>query len=610
MERRLRFTGAGISDSLYGGNLMRFRHVFSATALLTGVVVVTTSPVAHAATAAASSSTAGTYVVLADSPGSMGAAEAAARAAGGTITGRNAAISMLTVTAAGTGFAQKITGVAGVAGVASDRSIGSAPRRVDDAAIDVNAARAAASATTQGPSVAASDSDHEGRDGRKAEPLADMQWDMKMIGATVDGSYAEDLGSRKVRVGIIDTGIDGTHPDIRPNFSYALSRNFTTDRADLGDNDPVTGACEHPETDCVDPVNEDDDGHGTHVAGTVGAALNGLGMAGVAPKVTLVNVRAGQDSGFFLLDSTANALTYAGDAGIDVVNMSFYVDPWLFNCSANPADDAASQLEQRTIIATMQRALDYAHSKGVTLVAALGNSHFNYDDLASIVDRSSPDFPFQTTYPRPVQADCLDLPTMGNNVIGTISVGPSKTKADYSNWSATYGEVSAPGGWFRDGFGTSTYRTNGNLILAPYPENVGIATGAIDPATGEPTNAPGTAAVVKDCKASVCAYYQWIQGTSMASPHAAGVAALIVSKYGESQRRGGFGMDPDKVAAKLFATASKTPCPANPVIDYTQVGRPPSFTATCVGTADLNNIYGHGIVSAANAVTDDGDGHD
>ena len=123
-------------------------------------------------------------------------------------------------------------------------------------------------------------------------------------------------------------------------------------------------------------------------------------MAGVAPKVTLVNIRAGQDSGYFLLDSTVNALTYAGDIGIDVVNMSFYVDPWLFNCPTNPADEPDAQAEQRTIIEAMQRALDYARSNGVTLVAALGNSHFNYDDITSLVDDIQPGLPDQTPYDR------------------------------------------------------------------------------------------------------------------------------------------------------------------------------------------------------------------
>ena len=87
----------------------------------------------------------------------------------------------------------------------------------------------------------------------------------------------------------------------------------------------------------------DEGGHGTHVAGTVGAALNGFGIAGVAPKVDLVNIRAGQDSGYFFLQPTVNALTYAGDHGIDVVNMSFYIDPWLYNCADNPARLAAEQ---------------------------------------------------------------------------------------------------------------------------------------------------------------------------------------------------------------------------------------------------------------------------
>ena len=63
---------------------------------------------------------------------------------------------------------------------------------------------------------------------RKAEPLADLQWDMQQIGATTDGSYRAEQG-KGVRVGIIDTGVDGSHPDIAPNFDRELSRNFTTD---------------------------------------------------------------------------------------------------------------------------------------------------------------------------------------------------------------------------------------------------------------------------------------------------------------------------------------------------------------------------------------------
>ena len=123
-----------------------------------------------------------------------------------------------------------------------------------------------------------------------------------------------------------------------------------------------------------------------------------MGIAGVAPSVDLVNLRAGQDSGYFFLGPTLDALTYAGDHGIDVVNMSFYIDPWLYNCAANPADSPAEQREQRTVIEATQRAIDYARDRGVTLVAAEGNGH---TDLGKPdVRRHSPGLPVDATATR------------------------------------------------------------------------------------------------------------------------------------------------------------------------------------------------------------------
>jgi lantibiotic leader peptide-processing serine protease len=98
----------------------------------------------------------------------------------------------------------------------------------------------------------------------------------------------------------------------------ALSRNFVTDIP------LIDGPCEVPS--CVDPPTVDDSGHGTHVAGTVAAAANGLGVSGVAPGVRLVNIRGGQDGGFLFLGRVTEALTYGADIGVDVINMSFYVD--------------------------------------------------------------------------------------------------------------------------------------------------------------------------------------------------------------------------------------------------------------------------------------------
>ena len=150
---------------------------------------------------------------------------------------------------------------------------------------------------------------------------------------------------------------------------------------------------------------------------------------------------------------------------------------------------------------------------------------------------------------------CLDVPTEGNNVISVSAVGPSKTKADYSNWSYEETTVSAPGGWFRD----AGWPANGipNLILAAYPRNVAEDNGELND-----DGTPNTPFVVRDCRGSTCAYYQWIQGTSMASPHATGVVALIVSQYGHRQGTG-ISLHPLFAQAYLEASATDTPCMRN-----------------------------------------------
>ncbi len=220
---------------------------------------------------------------------------------------------------------------------------------------------------------------------------------------------------------------------------------------------------------------------------------------------------------------------------------------------------------------------------------------------------SSPDFPAGTAYPRVIDnATCLDLPAEGPHVIGVSALGPSSTKADYSNYGTEQIEVSAPGGWFRDYFGTPQHRTNGNLILSTYPVNKLQVNGHVD-AAGELTPAGIAAGAQKQCPAGVtdytrCGYYYVLQGTSMASPHAAGVAALIVSQYGRKQH-GDFGMDPDKVGRILMDTAQSRACPNPPLLTYTNEGRPEEFNALCEGTRNFNGFYGHGIVDAWAAVT-------
>jgi len=291
-----------------------------------------------------------------------------------------------------------------------------------------------------------------------------------------------------------------------------------------------------------------------------------------------------------------NALTYAGDAGLDVVNMSFYVDPWLYNCRSNAADSPEARAEQRAIIAGMKRALNYAHARGVTLVGALGNQHDNLGD--PLDDASSPDYG-PAPYLRDIDNDdCLSLPAEGPHVIGVSAVGPSTSKSHYSNYGLEQISLAAPGGFTRDYFGTPQYNSAANNILSTYPLKVLQENGGVD-ANGEPTRPT----VFKDCSSGTCGYYTYLAGTSMASPHVAGVAALIISKYGHRDWwRGGLTMDPNLVEQRLYRTATETACPEPRLRSYVQEGFTTAFDAYCAGPKKFNSFYGHGIVNAYAAV--------
>ena len=384
------------------------------------------------------------------------------------------------------------------------------------------------------------------------DPLFSLQWDMGQI--HTPEAHAITGGSPSVLVGDIDTGLDYTHPDLAANVDSANSVNCVNGV-------PVPGAV----------AANDDNGHGTHTAGTIAAASNGIGIVGVAPNVKIAGIKAGNAAGFFFPEAVICSFVWAATHHFDVTNNSYFADPYLFNCRNDPV--------QRAIWKAESRAIQYAEKNGVTVVAAMGNES---EDLAHpSVDATSPD----TQVPpdvRDVNNACVVIPVEVPGVIGVTATGstqqtdgdsgPDYLKSFYSNFGVGVTQVAAPGG-------DSVYRTaesvNGR-VLSTYP--------ASQPCLRQVVSGGAT--------------YCYLQGTSMAAPHATGVAALIVSMFGH--------MASGRVKAFLAQTANPQPCPTALPANYAEVfgvGTESGTFTPCVGGPGNNSWYGSGQVDALNAIT-------
>ncbi|MDQ8701800.1 S8 family serine peptidase [Streptomyces sp. LHD-70] len=361
-----------------------------------------------------------------------------------------------------------------------------------------------------------------------AEPMEADQWDLRAIGA--DKAAKINPGSSKVTVGVIDTGVDDTHPDLAPNFSASQSANCVGGKADTS---PGAWRPYTPE-----------DYHGTHVAGEIAAARNGIGVAGVAPGVKVAGIKVSDpDNGLFYPESVVCAFMFAADKGIEITNNSYYVDPWLYNCMDDP--------DQKAIVDAVNRSQLYAQRKGTLHLASAGNSNH---DLASdaIVDDSSPDD--STPVERTIDpSECFDVPTQLPGIVTVSATGDKDLKSYYSTYGKGVVDIAAPGG---DKYQIPDNPSKNGRILSTMPENK----------------------------------YGWLQGTSMASPHAAGVAALLKSTHPKA--------GPAQLQRLLKVQADNPGCPTEP---YDPDGDG-TVDAECEGSKNLNGFYGFGIVDALDAV--------
>ncbi|GHD54524.1 peptidase S8 [Streptomyces mirabilis] len=442
--------------------------------------------------------------------------EKAISAAGGTVVIAYEKIGVIVVHSANPDFGQRIRAVRGVqsAGATRTAPLTAAGTTDEGAAQMLSAAEAAKVSRT----AAAGE-----------EPLEADQWDLRAIGA--DKAAKTNPGSKSVTVAVIDVGVDDTHPDIAPNFSPSQSANCVG-----GKPDTTYGAWR--------PVDADHY-HGTHVAGEIAAARNGIGVAGVAPgvKVSGITVAEPDASQLFYPESVVCAFVFAADHGVEITNNSYYVDPWLYNCLDDP--------DQRAIVDAVNRAQLYAQRKGTLNVAAAGNSNDDLDSNA-LVDASSPDD--STAVTRTVDPHkCFDVPTQLPGVVTVASTGVTGAKSYFSSYGKGVIDVAAPGG---DKYQIPDTPSKNGRILSTMPNN----------------------------------QYGFLQGTSMATPHVAGVAALLKSKYPWAS--------PAQLQALLKAEADNPGCPTAPY-DGNGDG---VVDATCVGGKHVNGFYGAGIVNALRAV--------
>lgn len=270
-----------------------------------------------------------------------------------------------------------------------------------------------------------------------------------------------------VTVAVVDSGVEDTHPDLEGRVDTSRSVKCS-----------VNGVATQDFYGWRDEFY-----HGTHVAGIIAANHNDIGIDGIAPESTIVAIQATNDNRLIYPEYVTCAFMWAASHGVDVVNNSYSMDPWVYWSPTDP--EQAAGLEAAT------RSIKYAQDKGLAVIAAAGNEGVDIDNPT--IDNGSP-----TDVPTPTKNRAVEggirVPSMLDGVAQVSAVGQaynvkpglSLGRAEFSNYGHTI-DFAAPG--------DQIYSTAPLLF---YLSGYAVA-----------------------------------DGTSMATPHVSGVAALIKSVHPE-----------------------------------------------------------------------------
>jgi subtilisin family serine protease len=304
----------------------------------------------------------------------------------------------------------------------------------------------------------------------------DFQWGHAAIDAA--GAWNAGYRGKGATVAVLDSGVYCAHADIIANLNAAKSASF------------VAG-----QTHC----NTSGSTHGTHVMGTIGAADNGIGTIGVAPEAELIAVKVlNPQTGSGSFAAILQGIVHAADAGADVINMSLGVSGGLDIGGKDVAE----------LVNATARAVRYANKQNATVVASAGNDGRDLDhDSGRVCDNDGVcstvnlrSFPGQL--PGVITVSALGPIAWLKNPLNT----DFDVRASYSNYGQSAIHFGAPGGNYDyPGEENCTFK---GIVRPCWVWDMVFST----------TSGTGG--------------YGWSAGTSMAAPHVAGVAALIIGKHG------------------------------------------------------------------------------